>query len=83
LRWRLAAPVREDWHPRALEWNIEQSLRRLKTDCIDLIQLHSCSEETLRQGEVIEVLHRARKAGKARHVGYSSDGCRISPLGTT
>jgi aryl-alcohol dehydrogenase-like predicted oxidoreductase len=62
------------WHPRALEWNIEQSLRRLKTDCIDLIQLHSCSEETLRQGEVIEVLHRARKAGKARHVGYSSDG---------
>jgi aryl-alcohol dehydrogenase-like predicted oxidoreductase len=63
-----------DWHPRALEWNIEQSLRRLKTDCIDLIQLHSCSEETLRQGEVIEVLHRARKAGKARHIGYSSDG---------
>ena len=63
-----------DYHPRALEWNIEQSLRRLKTDCIDLIQLHSCSEETLRQGEVIEVLHRARKAGKARHIGYSSDG---------
>jgi aryl-alcohol dehydrogenase-like predicted oxidoreductase len=63
-----------DWHPRALEWNIEQRLRRLKTDCVDLIQLHSCSEETLRQGEVIEVLHRARKAGKARHIGYSSNG---------
>jgi aryl-alcohol dehydrogenase-like predicted oxidoreductase len=63
-----------DWHPRALQWNIEQSLRRLKTDCVDLIQLHSCSEETLHQGEVIEVLHRARKAGKARHVGYSGDG---------
>jgi aryl-alcohol dehydrogenase-like predicted oxidoreductase len=63
-----------DWHPRALEWNIDQSLRRLKTDCVDLIQLHSCSEETLRQGEVIDVLHRARKAGKARHVGYSGHG---------
>jgi aryl-alcohol dehydrogenase-like predicted oxidoreductase len=63
-----------DWHPRALEWNIEQSLRRLKTDCIDLIQLHSCSVETLRKGDVIDVLLRVREAGKARHIGYSGDG---------
>jgi aryl-alcohol dehydrogenase-like predicted oxidoreductase len=63
-----------EWHPSALEWDIEQSLRRLKTDRIDLIQLHSCSEETLRHGEVIEVLQRVRHAGKVLHIGYSGDG---------
>jgi hypothetical protein len=63
-----------DWHPLALQWNIDQSLRRLRTDRIDLIQLHSCSVETLRRNDVIEVLHRARRAGKVLHVGYSGDG---------
>ncbi len=39
-----------DWRPHILEWNIDQSLRRLGVDCIDVILLHSCSEETLRRG---------------------------------
>jgi aryl-alcohol dehydrogenase-like predicted oxidoreductase len=77
-RWRDKADPPEfqspEWHPRVLEWNIEQSLKRLKTDRIDLIQLHSCSEETLRHGAVIEVLEKAREAGKVRHIGYSGDG---------
>jgi aryl-alcohol dehydrogenase-like predicted oxidoreductase len=63
-----------DWHPAALEWNIEQSLRRLATERIDLVLLHSCSEETLRRGEVIDVLERACRAGKVLHIGYSGDG---------
>jgi len=63
-----------DWRPRILEWNIDQSLRRLGVDCIDVILLHSCSEEILRRGVVIEVLHRARQAGKVRYFGYSGDG---------
>lgn len=63
-----------DWSPRLLEQTIDRSLRRLKTEWVDLLQLHSCSEQILRRGEVIEVLHRARQAGKARYVGYSGDG---------
>jgi aryl-alcohol dehydrogenase-like predicted oxidoreductase len=63
-----------DWDPRVLERSIERSLRRLRTDWLDLVQLHTCSEEILRRGAVIEVLQRAKKSGKARHIGYSGDG---------
>ena len=63
-----------DWDPRVLKANIEQSLRRLKSDYIDVIQLHSCSEITLRQGDVVDVLDRVRESGKARYIGYTGDG---------
>jgi hypothetical protein len=62
-----------DWHPRSLEWSILRSLRRLKTDYIDILLLHGCSEETLQKDEVLEVLHRARKSGKVRFLGYSGE----------
>jgi aryl-alcohol dehydrogenase-like predicted oxidoreductase len=62
-----------DWRPESLLRSIERSLKRLKTDCIDLIQLHSCPEEELRRGAVIEALGQARERGYARYLGYSGD----------
>ncbi len=51
-----------DWSPRLLERSIERSLHRLRTDYLDLVQLHSCSRELLIRGDVIGVLQRARAA---------------------
>ncbi len=63
----------EDWDISLMERSIERSLQRLQSDCVDLIQLHTCSLEQLKRGEVIEVLKRAQQAGKTRFIGYSGD----------
>jgi aryl-alcohol dehydrogenase-like predicted oxidoreductase len=65
---------RADWRPAALLKSIERSLKRLATDHVDLIQLHSCSLAQLQKGDVIDALERARERGWARYVGYSGDG---------
>ena len=63
-----------EWTPRLIEASVERSLRLLRTDRVDLLQLHSCDEKTLRKGDVIESVERLRSAGKALFVGYSGDG---------
>lgn len=62
-----------DWRPESLLRSIQRSLKRLKTDHLDLIQLHSCSEAELRKGTVIDTLKRARELGYTRFMGYSGD----------
>jgi len=52
---------------------IATSLRRLQTDYLDLIQIHCGPEEveTIRRGETLEGMLRAKKQGKVRWVGVS------------
>jgi aryl-alcohol dehydrogenase-like predicted oxidoreductase len=64
---------RSDWSKQGILETIQQSLRNLQTDHLDVAQLHSCGLEILKQGEVIEALIVARERGYTRFVGYSGD----------
>jgi aryl-alcohol dehydrogenase-like predicted oxidoreductase len=66
-------PSSEDWRPDSLLASIHRSLRRLRTDHVDLVQLHSCSEAELRKGDVMAALQKARDLGCTRYLGYSGD----------
>ena len=55
---------------------LEQSLRRLKTDYLDLWQIHECAyyndpEQHFAKGGVVEALDLARREGKVRYVGFT------------
>lgn len=52
--------------------NIEESLRRMKTDYVDLLQLHNPSVEQTEEGQLVEVLKEIQSSGKARWIGISS-----------
>jgi aryl-alcohol dehydrogenase-like predicted oxidoreductase len=63
----------EDWTAQTIRDSIDRSLKRMRTDHLDIVQLHTCSVEVLERGEVIEVFQAAQQAGKTRFIGYSGD----------
>ena len=63
----------EPWTRELIAESVDRSLRRLNTDYLDILQLHSCDLETLKRGESIEAVIRAREEGKTRFIGYSGD----------
>ncbi|GAC1402391.1 MAG: aldo/keto reductase [Chloroflexota bacterium] len=60
-----------DYTADAIRTSIEQSLRRLQTDVIDLMQIHSASVEVIQHGEVMEVMKEFQQAGHIRFIGMS------------
>lgn len=60
----------------AARQQLEQSLRRLHTDVIDLVQIHEVirpddPELAFRDGGCVEALIEAKKAGKIRFIGFT------------
>lgn len=56
---------------KAIMQEIDQSLKRLGTDYVDLYQIHRLDHNTPIE-ETLEALHDVVKAGKARYIGASS-----------
>lgn len=61
------------WSEKMILQTIDRSLKRLRTDWLDVMLLHSCDLQTLQEGEALGALAKAREAGKIRHAGYSGD----------
>ena len=58
--------------PENIRAGVEQSLRRMRTDHLDLVQFHvSPSRETLEENGAVEALQELRDEGKTRFIGMS------------
>ncbi len=66
-----------DWTGPTITAGIEAALRRLQTDYLDIVHLHSCSLEELKNNGVVEALAAAVQAGKVRVAAYSGDNAEL------
>ncbi len=63
----------EDWSYKAVSQGIDEALKNLHTDYLDIVFLHSCSLPHLQHSESIKALLDAKTSGKIRLAGYSGE----------
>lgn len=63
----------QDFSAKYLRSAVEGSLRRLKTDYLDVLQLHSPPLEVVERGEWQAVLEELQRVGKVRYYGIAVD----------
>ncbi len=72
LHTRVRGSVSEqDFSPAYIASAVESSLRRLRTDYIDVYQLHDPPDDVLQRGEFVETLQRLQDQGKIRSWGVA------------
>ena len=55
----------------AVRLSLEDSLRTLRRDPLDVVQIHNATVEVVREGEIADVLLAAKREGKVRFLGAS------------
>ena len=65
----------------SMAWDVETSLRNLRTDYIDLYQIHNPSpadfEKIIAPGGALEALLEAKAAGKIGHIGFTTHSAEL------
>jgi 1-deoxyxylulose-5-phosphate synthase len=59
---------------RAVMDSVETSLKALRRDVLEVAQIHNATQEMLERGEILDLLERAREAGKLKFIGASVYG---------
>ena len=61
------------WHVNTIKKSIDRSLKRLKTDYVDILQMHAYDIFGEPPDEIVQVFLDAKRDGKTRYVGYSQE----------
>jgi aryl-alcohol dehydrogenase-like predicted oxidoreductase len=63
--------IEQDFSPEFVRFALEQSLKRLKTDYIDVWQMHNARMEQVKDGTLIDLLNQFKAEGKIRTWGIA------------
>ena len=64
-------PIKQNYQKKYLLFAVEQSLKRLGLETIDILQLHSPNLQTLEKDEPWMAMEQIKREGKAQHIGLS------------
>ncbi|HZW38481.1 MAG TPA: aldo/keto reductase [Ignavibacteriaceae bacterium] len=67
-----------DWTFRAITDGVDEALKRMNTDYIDIVHLHSCSFDLVENNGLAEALLRTKHEGKIRAAAYSGENEDLS-----
>lgn len=66
-------PPRPDWSADLVNRSIEDSLKCLRMDNVDVLLLHGCPEKELHNDDMLDALMKCKKRGLTRFIGFSGD----------
>ena len=71
-------PGYKDWTYDCVVAGVDEALKQLRTDYIDIVHLHSCTKDVLINNGVIDALEKAKEEGKIKVIAYSGENEHLS-----